>query len=83
MYAIDGLLGLPRKKVAGVSHRKAHEGHLFFCNQEDVDEFVSNSKYRPKVGTEAMTLQCTNYMFEIVKDNHFPRNILIFWLEIQ
>ena len=66
MYAIDGLFGLPRKKAAGVSHRKALQGHLFFCNQEDVDEFVgksSNSKSRPKVGTEAMTLQYTKYMY--------------------
>ena len=46
-------------KAAGVSHRGALQGHLFFCNQEDVDEFVgksTNSKSLPKVGTEAMTL---------------------------
>ena len=59
VYAIDGLFGLPRKKAAGVSHRGALQGHLFFCNQEDVDKFVgksTNSKSLPKVGTEAMTL---------------------------
>ena len=48
-----------QKKAAGASHRGAIQGHLFFCNQEDVDEFVgksSNKKSLPKVGTEAMTL---------------------------
>ena len=68
MYAIDGPFGLPRKKAAGMNHRKALQGHLFFCNQEDVDEFVgksSNSKSRPKVGTEALTLQYTKYIMYI------------------
>ena len=43
MYAIDGLFGLPRKKSAGVSHRSAVQGDLFFCDQAYVDEFVKDS----------------------------------------
>ena len=41
MYALDALFGLPRKRAAGVSHRPALHGNLFFCNQESVDEFVT------------------------------------------
>ena len=40
VYAMDGLFGLPRKASAGISHRKALHGHLFFQNQFDVDQFV-------------------------------------------
>ena len=40
MYAMDGLFGLPRKKSAGTSYRKALHGHLYFHNQIDVDQFV-------------------------------------------
>ena len=39
MYAMDGLFGLPRKKSAGTSYRKAY-GHLYFHKQTDVDQFV-------------------------------------------
>ena len=41
MYALDALFGLPRKRAAGVSHRPALHENLFFCNQESVDEFVT------------------------------------------
>ena len=41
MYAIDALFGLPRKKSAGVSHRPPLHGHLFFCDQEVVDQYVA------------------------------------------
>jgi len=43
VYAIDGLFGLPHKKSAGVSHRSAIQGDLFFCDQAYVDEFVKDS----------------------------------------
>ena len=43
MYALDGLFRLPRKKSAGVSHRPAVHGSLFFCNQAAVDEFVAEA----------------------------------------
>ena len=43
VYAIDGLFGLPRKKAAGVSYRRALHGDLFFCEQEGVDDFVKKS----------------------------------------
>ncbi len=38
---MDSLFGLPRKKSAGVSHRKPLFGNLFFHNQSEVDLFVS------------------------------------------
>lgn len=43
MYALDALFGLPRKKSAGISQRPAIQGHLFFCDQVAVDEFVSTT----------------------------------------
>lgn len=45
MYSMDGLFGLPRKKSAGVSYRKALHGHLFFSDQAEVDEFVIQSQH--------------------------------------
>jgi hypothetical protein len=43
VYALDALFGLPRKRAAGVSHRPALHGNLFFCNQDSVDEFVAET----------------------------------------
>lgn len=43
LLSMDALFGLPRKKAAGISHRDAIHGHLFFGNQRSVDEFVSDS----------------------------------------
>ena len=43
MYALDALFGLPRNRAAGVSHRPALHGNLFFCNQDSVDEFVAET----------------------------------------
>ena len=40
---MDALFGLPRKKAAGMSHREANHGHLFFGDQRSVDEYVSAS----------------------------------------
>ena len=74
MYAIDGLFGLPRKKAAGVSHRRALQGDLFFCDQASVDEFVkksSNTKTVPKVERDSDHLtcvQCTHYKYFYVKE---------------
>ena len=45
VYAMDGLLGLPRKKSAAVSYRRALHGHLFFSDQAHVDEFVIQSQH--------------------------------------
>lgn len=41
---MDGLFGLPRKKSAGKSHRPSLHGHLFFEDQEEVDQFVSEAQ---------------------------------------
>ena len=50
---MDGLFGLPRKKSAGTSFRSALHGHLFFGQQEKVDEHVAmasvGDKKDPKV----------------------------------
>ena len=58
MHALDGLFGLPRKKAAVVSYRKALQGDLFFCNQESVDNFVKKSRNKPvsMVGTQTIEL---------------------------
>ena len=51
--SMDALFGLPLKKSAGISYRDALHGHLFFGQQEMVDEHVAlaSQKYRkePKV----------------------------------
>ena len=44
MLSFDALFGLPRKKSAGKSHRDPLHGHIFFGNQNDVDEHVSSYK---------------------------------------
>lgn len=41
ILSMDALFGLPRKKSAGVSHRKPLFGNLFFHDQSEVDLFVS------------------------------------------
>ena len=43
VLAMDGLFGLPRKKSAGVSHRDAVHGNLFFYDQALVDDCVNNA----------------------------------------
>ena len=43
VLSLDGLFGLPRRKAAGVSHRDALHGDVFFCEQTAVDEFVKDS----------------------------------------
>lgn len=43
MYTMDGLLGLPRKKSAGISHRGPLYEKLFFQDQSEVDSFVCSS----------------------------------------
>ena len=47
MLSFDALFGLPRKKAAGSSYREPLHGNLMFCDQSEVDSFVStypNSK---------------------------------------
>ena len=49
---MDALLGLPRKKAAGVSHRDSLHGDLLFGDQTAVDEHVASyemPKREPKV----------------------------------
>lgn len=54
VYAIDALFGLPRKKAAGVSHRTPLHGHLFFLDQNTVDEYVATNKMPQKDRDEVM-----------------------------
>lgn len=42
VLSMDALFGLPRKKAAGISHRQALHGAIFFQDQSSVDSFVSN-----------------------------------------
>lgn len=44
IYSIDALFGLPRKKAAGVSHRRPLHGDLFFLDQNAIDEYVASRK---------------------------------------
>ena len=48
-YAMDALFGLPRKKMAGVSHRQPLHGSLLFCEQSLVDQFVADSEPSKRV----------------------------------
>ena len=43
MLSIDGLFGLPRKKSAGTSYVDAAHGNLFFCDQTQVDKYVTDN----------------------------------------
>ena len=49
VYILDGLFALLCKKSAGVSHRSAVHGSLFFCNQEAIDEFVAEASVGKQV----------------------------------
>ena len=40
---MDALFGLPRKKAAGRSYQDPLHGDIFFCDQNEVDQFVSLS----------------------------------------
>ena len=48
VMSIDALFGLPRKKSAGISHRDAIHGDLYFGRQERVDEHVALASQRHK-----------------------------------
>lgn len=49
---MDALFGLPRKKSAGKSFRSALHSHIFFGNQQSVDEFVAESSRTEKKPTK-------------------------------
>ena len=69
---MDALFGLPRKKSAGISFREAIHGHLFFGQQERVDEHVAlatlRHKKEPKVCalTKAKSVHC-NYKMRCIR----------------
>ena len=46
VLSMDALFGLPRKKSAGQSFRKAIHGHLFFRDQSAVDEYVASASLK-------------------------------------
>ena len=49
---MDALFGLPRRKKAGYSYREPLRGKYFFANQDDVDEFVVKSTFKPPSNVE-------------------------------
>ena len=51
ILSFDGLFGLPRKTAAGSSYRKPLHGNLMFCEQSEVDLFVSAYPEPKKVTT--------------------------------
>ena len=51
ILSFDGLFGLPRKTAAGSSYRKPLHGNLMFCEQSEVDLFVSAYPKPKKVTT--------------------------------
>ena len=65
MYALDALFGLPRKRAAGVSHRPALHGNLFFCNQDSVDEFVAETDDL-KQSFQVVPVYCVTYMYTYI-----------------
>ena len=58
IISMDALFGLPRKKSAGYSHRDALHGHLFFKNQQSVDEHVANAS--SSKSTDRVCMQYSN-----------------------
>ena len=66
--SIDALFGLPRKKSGGNSFRDAIHGHLFFAQQERVDEHVAMASLRHKKEPKIFTiilLYILQYTFEL------------------
>ena len=49
---MDALFGLPRRKLAGESFRNPLHGHVFFGDQESVDEYVAVTASQAKQKTE-------------------------------
>ena len=41
IVSMDALFGLPRRKLAGQSYRQPLHGHLYFRDQQAVDEHVA------------------------------------------
>ena len=78
VLSLDALFGLPRKKSAGVSHRNALQGQLYFCDQSVVDEFVkgsSNATNTDKVSDHAFPVFCSGSFC-------IYRNAITFWLVV-
>ena len=62
VVSIDALFGLPRKKAAGVSHRDAIHGSLYFGQQERVDEHVdlaSSQRHRKEPTDVCIIVYCS------------------------
>ena len=56
---MDALFGLPRKKAAGDSLRPPLHGHLFFEDQDIVDEYVNSASKMKSSSTKVyILLQC-------------------------
>lgn len=72
VVSIDALFGLPRRKLAGQSHRNSLHGSLFFADQLLVDSFVENSQKAKikidQVSNIAIHLPC--YMHACIFLNH-------------
>lgn len=77
IYSMDGLFGLPRKKSAGRSHRPALHSHLFFEDQEGVDQFVSEAQRRLSKNDANVGVCISNTTSCIA--SIFHRSAVIFW----
>ena len=58
---MDALFGLPRKKSAGKSFRNPLHGHIFFGNQQSVDEFVESAGNEKKPTKASLCVISDNY----------------------
>ena len=55
IISMDALFGLPRKKAAGGSLRPPLHGHLFFEDQDIVDEYVNGASKMKSSSTKVYT----------------------------
>ncbi len=61
VISADALFGLPRKKAAGISHRNALHGSVFFGDQSEVDEYVASyNMTTTKVPKVCLIKYCNN-----------------------
>jgi len=64
ILSFDGLFGLPRKTAAGSSYRKPLHGNLMFCEQSEVDSFVSAYPKPKKVTMVSVgSVQCRFFYY--------------------
>ena len=70
LLSMDALFGLPRKKSAGISFRDPIHGHVFFGQQERVDEHVATASLTHKKGSKVCASENINQLCQVCVANY-------------